>query len=216
MFLHGDLMVVPWHDPIVDPIGHDVRSLYVEMFWLNVLGPTATWVVRRIVTGFDRYPLGYELDLADTAGALGLGYLPGGSSPFTRALQRCVMFGAAQPVDGALAVRRRLPPVARRHLARMPEGLRVIHHQWQTIESHGDHDNDRRARLLAEAMHRAGDDVGVVERQLVALGVPPLVAERQSQVDQQSGAKTRGTFADPTVVTVGGHWTGDVEMSPRG
>ncbi|MBK8331961.1 MAG: hypothetical protein IPL07_06145 [Acidimicrobiaceae bacterium] len=33
------LMVVPWHDPIVDTVGFDVRSNYVELFWLNVLGP---------------------------------------------------------------------------------------------------------------------------------------------------------------------------------
>ncbi|MSW79476.1 MAG: hypothetical protein F2828_17635, partial [Actinobacteria bacterium] len=33
------LMVVPWHDPVVDALGYDVRSAYVELFWLNVLGP---------------------------------------------------------------------------------------------------------------------------------------------------------------------------------
>mgnify|MGYP003456760560 CR=1 FL=1 len=31
------VMVVPWHDPIVDAVGFDVRSQYVELFWLNVL-----------------------------------------------------------------------------------------------------------------------------------------------------------------------------------
>jgi hypothetical protein len=34
------LMVVPWLDPVVDSVGYDVRSQYVELFWLNVLGPT--------------------------------------------------------------------------------------------------------------------------------------------------------------------------------
>ena len=52
------LMVVPWDDPVVDQVGHDVRSNYVEAFWLNVLGPTATWTLRRLVAGLDRYPLG--------------------------------------------------------------------------------------------------------------------------------------------------------------
>lgn len=36
------LVVIPWNDPVVDSIGHDARSTYVELFWLNVLGPTAT------------------------------------------------------------------------------------------------------------------------------------------------------------------------------
>ena len=114
------LMVVPWHDPVVDSVGFDVRSLYVELFWLNVLGPTATWTLRRLAHGLERYPLGYELDLVETASMLGLAYSPTTSNSFGRALQRCAMFGMSQPVEGALAVRRRVPPVAARHLARMP------------------------------------------------------------------------------------------------
>ena len=92
------LMVVPWHDPIVDTVGFDVRSNYVELFWLNVLGPTATWTLRRLVTGLDRYPLGYELDLAETASMLGLAYSAGTSNSFARALQRCQLFGMSQAV----------------------------------------------------------------------------------------------------------------------
>ena len=29
------LMVVPWLDPVVDSVGYDVRSQYVELFWLE-------------------------------------------------------------------------------------------------------------------------------------------------------------------------------------
>jgi len=36
------LIVLPWADPVIDPIGHDPRSRYVELFWLGILGPTAT------------------------------------------------------------------------------------------------------------------------------------------------------------------------------
>jgi hypothetical protein len=91
------LMVVPWHDPVVDTVGHDVRSVYVELFWLNILGPSATWILRRLVQGLDRYPLGYEVDLGDMAGSLGLAYTAGNSNPFSRALQRCSMFGVHTP-----------------------------------------------------------------------------------------------------------------------
>ena len=87
-----------------------------------------------MVTGLDEYPGGYELDLRETAGALGLSYAPGTSNPFTRALNRCVLFGAAQPITGGLAVRRRLPPVAIRHLQRMPEHLRRAHESWRRTE----------------------------------------------------------------------------------
>ena len=42
------LVVVPWHDDVIDRVGYNPRSTYVEFFWLNVLGPTTTWLVRRI------------------------------------------------------------------------------------------------------------------------------------------------------------------------
>lgn len=168
------VMIVPWHDPIVDKLGYDVRSHYVELFWLNVLGPTATWILRRLVLGLDHYPLGYELDLAETANALGLAYKPGVSNPFVRALNRCSMFGVAQPAGAALAVRRRVPPVARRHLSRMPDHLRTAHEQWTITHTTLPVPDLHRARVLAEAMLAVGDDAEVVERQLLAVGVPPL------------------------------------------
>lgn len=168
------LMVVPWHDPIVEAVGFEARSQYVELFWLNVLGPTATWALRRLVTGLDRYPLGYEMDLGETASMLGLAYGIGTSNSFARALQRCVLFGVSQHVPGGLAVRRKVPPVARRHLARMPDSLQVMHEQWQTREFTL---NDlQRGRTLAEVMMSAGDDPEVVERHLLAVGVSPAAA----------------------------------------
>lgn len=169
------VMVVPWHDPIVDAVGFDVRSNYVELFWLNVLGPTATWTLRRLVTGLDRYPLGYELDLAETASMLGLAYSAGTSNSFARALQRCQLFGMSQTVPGGgLAVRRRVPPVAARHLARMPPQLQAMHQQWRVREY--TLDDLERGRALAEVMVAAGDDPEVVERQLLAVGVSPAAA----------------------------------------
>ena len=32
----------PWLDPVIDELGHDPRSAYVETFWLPVLGPPTT------------------------------------------------------------------------------------------------------------------------------------------------------------------------------
>ena len=183
------VMVVPWHDPIVDAVGFDVRSNYVELFWLNVLGPTATWTLRRLVTGLDRYPLGYELDLAETAGMLGLSYSTGTSNSFARALQRCQLFGMSQSMPGGgLAVRRKVPPVAARHLSRMPPQLQVMHSQWQVREFTL---NDlERGCALAAAMVAAGDDPELVERQLLAVGVSPAAA-----VEATTFATTRGTGA---------------------
>jgi hypothetical protein len=180
------IVIVPWYDEVVDPIGYDPRSTYVETFWLNVFGPTATWLIRRMVTGLDEYPGGYELDLDQTASALGLTFTPGASNPFARSMNRCVLFGAAQPVSGGLAVRRRLPPVANRHLQRMPPYLRDAHQAWAS-RSIPPATELARARTLGRAMLAAGDPSDALERQLLGLGVGPhaalqVVGELASQV----------------------------------
>lgn len=164
----------PWHDPLVDDDGHDPRSRYVETFWLGVLGPTATWLIRRLAAGLDQDPEGYEVDLEIMAKAMGLGFSTGRSSPFSKALQRCVMFGLAHPIPGGLAVRRRVPPIAYRHLRRMPPELQAAHHAWSTTTI--SLDRLTRAHRLATTMFDVGDDPAVIEHQLIALGVGDAVA----------------------------------------
>lgn len=40
--LSTDLLTIrPWPDEVIDALGHDPRSAYVERFWLGVLGPSA-------------------------------------------------------------------------------------------------------------------------------------------------------------------------------
>ena len=36
------LHVLRWHDSLIDRLGHDSRSRYVERFWLGILGPSTT------------------------------------------------------------------------------------------------------------------------------------------------------------------------------
>src|SRR4051794_22153202 len=64
----GDsVRIVPWIDRLIDPLGHDPRSLYVEQFWLGILGPSTTWLLRRLADRFQRDPDGFDLALEDTA-----------------------------------------------------------------------------------------------------------------------------------------------------
>src|SRR6187401_1690862 len=93
------LTVQPWLDPVIDAVGHEVRSPYVERFWLGLLGPSSTWLLRRLVARFDDEPDGYELDLALTASEIGLGARSGKHSPFLRSIDRCCRFGATHQVD---------------------------------------------------------------------------------------------------------------------
>jgi hypothetical protein len=168
------ISITAWFDPVIDDSGYDPRSTYVETFWLGVLGPTATWLIRRLAAGLDRHPDGYRIDLRHLAREMGLSYSAQRASPFAKALNRCVMFGVAHPTADGLAVRRRIPPVAVRHLRRMTRHLQVAHDDWD--ETHIAADALTRAHRLAIAMVDVGDDVAIIESQLVALGVPRATA----------------------------------------
>ena len=168
------LMIRAWLDPVVDETGHDPRSHYVEQFWLGVLGPTATWLLRRLVAGLAQRPDGYEIDLDITARAMGMSYRVGRSSPFSKALQRCTMFGLAHQTSDGIAVRRRVPTVAHRHLRRMPDAVQRAHEEWERTTI--DVDELTRAHRLALAMIDVGDDPTAIEHQLLAIGVTDAVA----------------------------------------
>lgn len=87
-----------------------------------------------------------------------------------RSLNRFILFGVSQLTEGGLAVRRRVPRVAARHLARMPSHLREAHQQWSLPTTRVSLADLERARVLAAVMVESGDDPDAVERQLLALG----------------------------------------------
>jgi hypothetical protein len=129
------LTIVPWIDAVIDALGHDPRSPYVETYWLAVLGPSTTWLLRRLAFRLEAEPDGFSLDLAETARSLGLGDKGGRHSPFVRAIGRCVDFGLAKAANyDNLAVRRRLPPLSRRQVLHLPESLRRSHRRWQDAQ----------------------------------------------------------------------------------
>ena len=125
------LTIRPWPDPLIDTLGHDPRSRYVETFWLPTLGPTALLLLRHLADRFDRSPDGVELSVADTSQALGVGQRNGSSSPIVRTLARLGQFElACDDGRGTVAVRRNIPPVNRRHLRRLPDDLQSAHADW--------------------------------------------------------------------------------------
>jgi hypothetical protein len=173
------LRVVGWPDAVIDRLGHDPRSWYVEQFWLPVLGPTSTWLCRRVAAGLDLAEGGFTLEPEETARALGLGGRQGRHSPFARALSRCVTFEVARWQGPCVfAVRRRLPPLPRRHLLRLPPRLQRLHDSWTTIQGRlpAFDEHRRRARRLAVGLLRIGDGVDTMEAQLVRWGVHPALA----------------------------------------
>jgi hypothetical protein len=176
----SDTVVVrPWVNEMLERVGFDPRSPYVEKFWLSVIGPTATWLVRRIAAGFDAAPDGFEMSIGDTSRALGLGDPTRRGSPLFRTLNRLVQFDVARELaPGELQVLRRLPPLSRRQLARLSPALREDHEDWLT----GARDTPpaeaalRRGRQLALSLLELGEDADEVERQLLRWRYHPALA----------------------------------------
>jgi hypothetical protein len=184
--LSETIRVRPWPDPIIDTLGHDPRSLYVETFWLPTLGPSTLLLLRRLAACFDEHPKGVELLVAETSQSLGLGFRAGRSSPLRRSLSRLVQFDMARPDGDAaeahdagevsdLAVRRLVPPVNRRHIRRLPPHLQTAHEEWARarLAEPPAEATRRNARWLALNLTQAGQDVDRVERALHAAGFHP-------------------------------------------
>lgn len=125
--MHDPLAIVPWPDAVVERFGHAPRSVYVETYWLPVLGPSATWAMRRLTAWLDAEPIGYDLQLSDFSRELGLGPGTGRHSALIRTLTRIVAFGMATPLGEALAVRRMMAPLTRRQVQSLPAALAARH-----------------------------------------------------------------------------------------
>src|SRR4051812_30166844 len=124
---HDPLHVVAWPDAVVERFGHAPRSVYVETYWLPILGPSATWAMRRLTAWLDAEPGGYDLQLCDLGRELGLGSGTGRNASLIRTLARLVAFGMATPLGDALAVRRMLAPLTRKQVRSLPDSLAARH-----------------------------------------------------------------------------------------
>ena len=173
------LRIEAWPDPVIDEVGYPVASPYVEQFWLGLLGPSSTWLLRRLVARLEATPEGFDLDLALTATELGLGARSGRHSPFLRSIDRCCRFGAAQQIGAAvLRVRRKLPPLTRMQVARLPVPLQELHATWTQVPP-TDVPLDElkeRARGLALSLLELGEPPEATERQLHRWRLHPAIA----------------------------------------
>lgn len=177
-----ELHISAWTDPVIDTVGHDPRSAYVERFWLGVLGPSAVLLFRRLAVRFDQEPDGFRLDLASTAAALGLAANDRrnrNEPPILRSIERSCLFGMARRTDEqSYLVRTRFPPLTRRQLERLPEAVQREHRQWSARDARRPAHTEmrRRARRLALSLIELGETYDGAERQLHRWRFHPAVA----------------------------------------
>lgn len=128
---HPPLVIRPLWDPGLAAVGFDPRSPYVERYWLGVLGPSAVFLLRRLARGLEEHPEGFQITLADTARAIGLGAGTSKQSPINRTIDRACMFGVMRRVSATeVEVRTHLPRLSTRQLARLPLAVQNSHRAW--------------------------------------------------------------------------------------
>jgi hypothetical protein len=182
-FQSTSLLVRAWEDEVIDRVGFDARSWYVESFWLSIIGPSATWLLRRIAAGLEASPEGFEMPVGDTARALGLGDRSGRNSPFLRTVSRLLQFDIARSAGvDEIQVMRKLPPLTRRQIARLSPALQDGHARWQAEQLDlppGEADR-RRSRQLALSLLELGEEPEEVERQLMRWRYHPAIAHESA------------------------------------
>ena len=210
------LTVTPWSDRVVDALGHDPRSAYAETFWLPIVGPSTTLFLRRVAHELDRQPEGFDLVINDVALALGLGGRGGRNSPFVRTIARSCQFELAQMCGSSgLAVRRKLPPLTRVQVQRLPGPLRAEHHRWHELDLRipSVEQRRRRARRLALSLIELGEPRDVTEQQLHQWHFHPAMACEATEWAWDhhrvlSGPALPGVPADPTASMAAGPGAG--------
>ena len=61
------LRITRWVDAVADRHGVHPCSRYVELYWLGIIGPSTTWLLRRISYGLEMHEDGFDLHLAECA-----------------------------------------------------------------------------------------------------------------------------------------------------
>lgn len=128
--LPPQLHVVPWRDEVVEARGFGPRSMYVETCWLPVMGPTATFLYRRLGSWAAHNPDGLTVDLQQVSESLGLGDAMGRHSRIGKALGRLARYQAARWGGDELQVRTALPPLPLRLLKGLDANTKGWHERY--------------------------------------------------------------------------------------
>ena len=115
----GSFPVAKQIDPVLIERGHDMHSLYVERFWLPVIGPTSICTARNLLRRVEDS----IVDVVELAGEMGCK-----PDVMVRTLQRLERFGVLHHFGpGGVRVKTHLAPITLRQFGNLPEHLRLAH-----------------------------------------------------------------------------------------
>jgi hypothetical protein len=127
-FLPEEFYLCRWDDPVLEQLGFPVNSLYTEAVLLPILGPSATFCLRRLGAWAAAQPDGTTIDTRQLACDLGLGDSLARHSPITRTVNRLCQFGMADWQQDELSVRTAVAPLSDRHLRRLSGPVLEVHY----------------------------------------------------------------------------------------
>lgn len=116
----------------VDIHGPSALSVYAEVHWQPILGPSTMAALRLFNRRLRDTPNGFEIETAELAALLGLGTTATGRhGPTWRSLERLVRFRVASRDRHRLSVRCHLPPLGPKQIERLPQSLQhSVHEFW--------------------------------------------------------------------------------------
>jgi hypothetical protein len=130
-WLPEQLTVRPWPDPLIESQGYAPRSMYTELYWLPILGPSSILAFRRLGSWAECYPDGLDVSTVNLAASLGLGTGRGANSLLAKTLRRLEHFDVLRSDMHSIQVRRALPPLPERLAQRLPEDLYRMHESFR-------------------------------------------------------------------------------------
>ncbi len=129
------LKVVRWEDPFIDKVGYEADGEYVELFYLNILGPSSLFLLRFLVKELLKSREHVDIDLDILSFRLGLNSKTSKKSLISRSLKRSISFGMIRRIShDTFAVRLYLPQLSLRQRQRFPQSLNLEHDNY--VKSH--------------------------------------------------------------------------------
>jgi hypothetical protein len=131
----SQLHVTSWDDKLAEERGYPADSGFVEIFWLPLLGPSATCLFRRLNLYLETSRGGMTMEMNDLGRELGLGTADSRHAPLPRAISRLVRFGLAKrSASGQLALRRTVDPLSQHLFESLPAEIQETYRSFLSRE----------------------------------------------------------------------------------
>jgi hypothetical protein len=119
------------------------RSPYIERFWLGILGPSATWLLRIVLAEIEQRDAPISFTSAILASRVGLADNTSWNSPLSRSIRRLIDFKIAkQSGAGHVSVSKYIPPLSLRQIGVLTADEKILHSRYLDRLNNGQNSND--------------------------------------------------------------------------